>query len=343
MRAAIIGLGAVGTRAARQLASSEGVEAVVLSDARPGRAQLVADALGTIGQADPWNGTGAVPEAVTQCDVAVLAGPSASQLAQAGRLVAAGCHVVSTSDALDDVEGLLDLGPEAAERGVVLVVGAVFSPGLSCVLAKHGSTWFEKVDEIHVARIGTGGPECAHQHHRSFGGHATEWLEGAWVGSPAGSGRELCWFPDPVGAADCYRGALAEPLLLTPAFPGVSRVSSRLAGTRRDRLTARLPMLRPPHPEGAVGAIRVELRGWRAGVSDTVVLGSMDRPAVAGGAVAALAAVHAAEGLMAHHGAAGLADLVDPLVFLRELARRGVRAAVFEGSEAVAETIPTSS
>ena len=31
-------------------------------------------------------------------------------------------------------------------------------------------------------------------------------------------------------------------------------------------------------------------------------------------------------------GAAGLAELVDPVAFLAELARRGVKAAVFEGA-----------
>ena len=84
------------------------------------------------------------------------------------------------------------------------------------------------------------------------------------------------------------------------------------------------------------GALRVELRGWRNGASDTVVLGAMDRPAVAGGAVAALAVVMAASGTLARHGVAGLAEQVEPLPFLTELARRGVRAATFEGADATA-------
>jgi hypothetical protein len=63
-----------------------------------------------------------------------------------------------------------------------------------------------------------------------------------------------------------------------------------------------------------------------------VVLGALDRPAVAAGAVAALAAVWTVEGRLRRHGAAGMAELVEPLPFLLELARRGVRAAVFEGA-----------
>jgi hypothetical protein len=58
----------------------------------------------------------------------------------------------------------------------------------------------------------------------------------------------------------------------------------------------------------------------------------MDRPAVAAGAVAAVVAVAAARGDLATTGAAGLAQLVEPVGFLSELARRGVKAAVFEGA-----------
>ena len=44
------------------------------------------------------------------------------------------------------------------------------------------------------------------------------------------------------------------------------RVTARVAASRRDRLTARLPMLRPPHPEGLIGAVRVEVRGGQGQV-----------------------------------------------------------------------------
>ena len=335
MDIAVVGLGSVGTRAARQLASTAGVTRLVLTDPRSDNLASVTEVLGEIAMSVPWDHTGAFPEAVGQCDAVVLAGPSYVHTDVARRLVAMGCHVVSVSDSVPAVTELLELDSAAKAAGVTVVAGAAFSPGLSGVLARHGASWFDQVDEIHVARTGTGGPACAQQHHRSFGGRAQEWRDGQWSWSASGSGRELCWFPDPVGSADCYRGALPEPILLGPAFPGLKRLSARLAGTRRDRLTARLPMLRRPHPEGDMGAVRVEIRGWRDGTSETVVLGAIDRPGVAAGAVAALAAVEACGGGLARSGAAGLAELVDPLPFLRELARRGVRAAIFTGTESV--------
>jgi saccharopine dehydrogenase-like NADP-dependent oxidoreductase len=327
MRIAVIGLGAVGARAARQLASTDGVDAVVLRDERPERLEEVAGSLGPVAVAEPAAIT-APPEA----DAVVLAVPSGTHAALASELVDRDVPVVSASDSMGDARALLDLGPVAKARGLPLVVGAAFSPGMTCVLARHAASGLDEVDEVHVARLGTGGPACARQHHRALAGTALDWRDGGWLQRQGGSGRELCWFPDPVGAADCYRAALPDALLLVQAFPGVERITARLAATRRDRLTARLPMLRKPHPEGAVGAVRVEVRGRRGRRRETRILGAMDRPAVAAGAVAAVVAVAAARGELATTGAAGLAQLVEPVGFLSELARRGVKAAVFEGA-----------
>jgi hypothetical protein len=180
--------------------------------------------------------------------------------------------------------------------------------------------------------VGTGGPSCAQAHHRALAGAALDWRDGTWVTRRAGSGRELCWFPDPIGGEDCYRAALPDALLLAPAFPGVERITARMGANRRDRITSRFPMLRPPHPEGGPGAARVEVRGRRGAARVVHVLGAMDRPAVAAGTVAALAAFAAGTGQLTRNGAGGLAELVDPLWFLGVLAQRGVKAAVFEGA-----------
>ena len=90
-------------------------------------------------------------------------------------------------------------------------------------------------------------------------------------------------------------------------------------------------MLRKPHPEGLVGAVRVEVRGKRATGSRTCfVLGALDRPAVAAGAVAALAVRWALTGRLSTRRR-GLAAIADPVPFLTELAAVGIKAAAFEG------------
>lgn len=327
MRVAVVGLGAVGARAARQLASTSDVEEVLLRDADEARLREVAASLGPIATAEPASVT-APPEA----DAVVLALPAGDHPAAALPLVEAGVPVVSTSDALADVEALLDLGPLAEASGSVLVAGAAFSPGLTCLLARHAADLFDEVGEVHVARVGTGGPACARQHHRALGGSSVDWRDGGWQRRPAGSGRELCWFPDPVGAADCYRAGLPDALLLVNALGPVDRVTARLAATRRDRLTARLPMLRRPHPEGTIGAVRAEVRGTVDGRVETTVYGAFDRPGVAAGAVAAVTAVAAARGTLGiGPGAHGLAATTAARDLLGELAVRGVKAAAFTG------------
>jgi hypothetical protein len=325
LRVLVCGAGAVGARAARHLVADAGTGRVLVHDADRKRQAAVVASLGDraegVGEPDP-----------ADADIVLLAAPSPRQVAVARAAVSAGRHVVSVADGVGAVERLLDLHAEARERGVVVAVGAGFGPGLSCVLAKHAAGELDQVDEVHVAHHGTGGPACARQHHHALRGVGLDWRDHSWRRRPAGSGRELCFFPDPIGGSDCYRAALPDALLLVPAFPGVGRVTARLAATRRDRMTAGLPMLRRPHAEGRIGGLRVEVRGRRGQVRDTVVLGAVDRPAVAAGTVAAVTVRWLAAGRTLTTGAGGLATLVEPLPFLHELGRSGVRAAVFEGA-----------
>ena len=326
MRALLLGAGAVGARVARQLVEQPEVRRVAVA----GGSQLARAALVESGGPKVHDAGGGIGEE-ERADVVVLAGPAGTHVAAAQAHLALGRPGVSCAASVADVEGLLGLDAEAQARGVPVVVGAGFSPGYTCLLARHASALFDRVDEIHVARSGTGGPACARQHHRALTGLALDWRDGGWQRRRAGSGRELCWFPDPIGASDCYRAELPDALLLVRAFPGVDRVTARLAASRRDRLTAHLPMLRRPHPEGLVGAVRVEVRGQRDGTQDVAVLGALDRPAVATAAVAGLAARWAVDGRIGP-GADGLAGLADPVPFLTALAEVGIKAATFEGA-----------
>lgn len=205
----------------------------------------------------------ALPATLGCGDVVILA-VGGSHARVAADLVARGISVVSVTDDIDDVHELLELHDVCRGIGATLVVGAGMAPGLSGLLARYLSMTLSRCDEIHIAFHATAGPACARQHHRALAGRAVGWHDGAWIERPAGSGRELCWFPEPVGARDCYRAQLPDPLLLHGEFPEVDRISARVSATRRDRLTARLPMLRPPHGEGGIGALRVEVRGTDA-------------------------------------------------------------------------------
>ncbi|MGZ0228474.1 MAG: hypothetical protein ACKVKO_00730 [Acidimicrobiales bacterium] len=322
MRLAIVGCGAVGGQIARRIPSNT-IDQLVLVD--HSQADDLASQLGAYAKSAPI-----VPPDV---DVVVIASRWGSQTAVARQAIRSGASVVAVADSMEDVRGLLALNVEAQERGQTIVVGAGFSPGLTGVMALHASTWMSVVDEIHIAKVGTGGPWCARQHHRALGNPGLDYRRGAWIPRSGGSGRELSWFPDPVGSHDCYRAAMGDPLLIAQLFPEAERVTARMAATRRDRLTARFPMLVPPHPDGGIGGVRVELRGWSEGRREIVVLGSAAPPAEASATVA-MAAVHEfVAPTNVQTGSYPLASLIDPQQFLRRLATQGLHTERFEGAQ----------
>ena len=265
------------------------------------------------------------------CDVVVLAHPAPhAKLAQ--RFLKLGASVVSMSDDLDDVRALLGLQADAAANDAVLVIGCGVAPGLSGLLARYLAAQLHTLDELHVAIHGTAGPECARQHHRALGDTALGWHDNEWIEPPGGSGRDLVWFPEPIAAHDCYRAALADPLLLQRAFPTASRISARVSATRRDRLTARLPMLLPPHATGDLGAVRVEARGADArGSRETVMAGASAPTAELAAAVAAATAITLVD-QRPPPNAYGTADAaLEPLNMLRLATEFGVRVQEFTG------------
>lgn len=323
MRVAVVGVGNVGARAVRQLLSYAEVDEVVVSDAARGRADEVVRQIG-----EPTVRSSGRP--MIGADVTLLAGAAGGHVDMARAAVAAGSHVVSVSDAVGDVRGLLGLDEEARAADRCIVVGAGMAPGLSGLLARLASTSFVDVEEIHVAKAGTGGPACARQHHAALSGDAIDWRDGAFVDRRGRSGRELVFFPEPIGGRDCYRAALPDAVLLAPEFDGVERVTARLSATRRDRVTALLPMMRKPHDDGGPGGVRVEVRGVRPdGGRDSEVLSAVDHPSAAAACVAALSAVRVADGGWGEPGARGLASVDDARPWLRVLAERGVKAARF--------------
>jgi hypothetical protein len=286
-------------------------------------------------------------EDLATADVVACCHPSPhAELAE--RFLDAGVSVVSTSDDPDDVIDLLSIGhvPGMPRRGAAqhrpavdgvstgasLVVGAAMAPGLSGLLARSLAAQLDAVDEVHVAVAGTGGPSCARRHHRALGDRALGWADGDWVERPGGSGRELCWFPEPLGAHDCYRAAHADPILLHLAFAEVQRITLKVAATRRDRLTARLPMLRPPHVGGNDGGLRVEVRGALDGDRRwTVIAGAAGRVAALASAVCAGAVEACLDGQVSP-GIHALGDAtLEPAGILGRAVAHGVTIQEFTG------------
>jgi saccharopine dehydrogenase-like NADP-dependent oxidoreductase len=318
---AVLGAGVTGTRVATTLAGDAALRLGV-HDQRDDLAVVTARSVG---------GVVLDLDEAQRVDAAVLAFP-APHAAVARRLVGNGVAVVSMSDDVDDVEELMTLGLLAQDNDIPVVVGAAMAPGLSGLLARLLADRLAGVDEIHVAMHGTGGPACARQHHRALGGTSIGLHDGEWIKRPGGAGRELCWFPEPVNAYDCYRAEMPDPLLLHRVFPTVGRMTARMSATRRDRFTSRLPMLRPPHKEGGVGGVRVEVRGsLPGGARETLVAGTSVRSGVAAAAVAAAMAQWSLSG----EALTGLVVLGDPRLptadLLERISASGVPLSEFTG------------
>lgn len=281
----IVGAGVVGSRVVEQLVSSG--FPVLVFDRDQYRSRRLA-ALHT------RNGDVRVAESIADLlgsDTTILAmGDSHADIAR--KLLESGTNIVSCGDDVTDVEELLTLDDRAQERGRTVVVGAAAAPGLTGLLVRHLEERLDSIDEAHIAIHGTGGPDCARQHHRALSGQSHGWHDGEWLKRPGGSGRELCWFPEPVGAYDCYRSEMVDPVLLHRAMPQLHRITARTSATRRDRFTSRLPMLTPPHAEGGMGALRVEVRGFLGQARVVEVGGMAERVGQIAGIVAAASAMH---------------------------------------------------
>ena len=293
----IFGAGVVGARVAESL-SIESQTLIVVYDS----SQIVAQRL-----ARRLSETNSLIKATNRSElhrakVVVLAGPL-PHTPVAKEFLGKGVSIVSTSDDIADCLNLLSLSDLATENKATLIIGAASSPGMSGLLVRNLSKAFDSIDEVHIALHGTGGPACARQHHRALSGQSIGWHDGEWLRRPAGSGRELCWFPEPVGAYDCYRGELPDPLLIKRAFPELVRVTARVSATRRDRVFARLPMLIPPRAEGGMGGLRVEVRGTKNGERVVDVVGVAERVGQVAGVVSGCVARSISVGEISQPGA----------------------------------------
>ncbi|MGH8991428.1 MAG: hypothetical protein ACRDZ7_07870, partial [Acidimicrobiia bacterium] len=290
----------------------------------------VAEALGPLAEAIDWSPADPLPPGVAAVAVAADAGV---ERAVVERGLERRVPVACSSDDPDRVRSLLDLDDAAREAGISVAAACGLAPGLSDVLARHAAGALEVANEVHVARAGWAGPACAGRLHRSYKGVALEWRDGAWVRERAGSGRQVVWFPDPVGGLDCRRAASAQAQLLVGALPRLNRVSMRVARNQAEAYRRRTR--RPPEVEGDWGATWVEVRGRRGRAEEVLVYGVVDRMGFAAGTVLGVAAGWLAglgEPAVTQTGVHGLGALFEPVPFLAELAGRGVTAAAFEGA-----------
>ena len=323
----LVGAGAVGARAARQLVDTPGVERLLIADARPARAAEVGGVMGDAAEIVDWQPRMGLPDGV---DAVACAVPAGDDVAIVRCALDAGVRCVSASDDTATIQELLELDTAAYEGGVAVVVGAGLAPGLADVLVRHAAESFDVVDEVNVARWGAAGEASASSLRVALGDRGAELRDGALADLRKRGGEELVWFPNPVDARPC------EPVsngleLLSHAVPDLARGTIRFG--RAEKPNRSWPRRNDPMKEW--GALRVEVWGRRGAMREPVVYGAIDRTATATGTVLALTTAALAGALpgvlRSTAGVRGLGGVVEPRAFLAELARRGVKVAIFEG------------
>jgi hypothetical protein len=324
----LVGAGAVGARAARQLTDTPSIDRVLIVERRTTHAEQVVAAMGPRAELLEWTAESPLPAGV---DAVACALPAGNEQPIASRALEAGVPFASAGDDESDLMGLRSLTEAARRSGVAIIAGCGLAPGLSDVLARHAADAFDEVDEIGVARAGTSGDACIATTSRALRGGAAELRDGVYEETRRRGGHELVWFPEPIGPRDCERVATGVHLL-SAAVPDATRITVRLA---TDDTGARQRWLRRRDPEGSWGAVRVEVWGRRGAVREPIVYGAIERTAIAAGTVlgvTAAALAGALPGLLAPSaGVFGLGAVAQPRAFLAELSRRGVKAAIFEG------------
>ena len=230
-----------------------------------------------------------------------------------------------------------DPGPARARRaprreaGVPVIVGAGLAPGLSDVLVRHAADGLDTIDDVNVARWGAAGDASASTVRVALADRGAELRDGEIVPLAKRGGEELIWFPNPVDARGCEPVSNGLELLLH-AVPGLGRATIRFSRPEKPGWT--LP--RRADPVNEWGAIRVEVWGTRGPTHEPVVYGAIERTEIAAGTVLALTRRGAGRRAARAGGARARACTVSggswcPRAFLAELARRGVKVAVFEG------------
>jgi hypothetical protein len=323
----LVGAGAVGGRAARQLVETPGIDRLLVTDARPARAAQVVEVMGAGAETIDWHPGNGLPDGVDAVAAAVPAGDDVTVVRDA---IDAGVPCATATDDAATIHLLLELDGAATEHAVPVVIGAGLAPGLGDVLLRHACDAFDLIDDVNIARWGVAGEASASTVRVALAERGAELRGGRVEPLVKRGGEELVWFPDPVDARACEPVANGLELLLHAA-PDLERATVRFAPPEKP--TRSWP--RRSDPVNEWGAVRVEAWGRRGAARDAVVYGAIERTEVAAGTVLALTAGALAGALpglaTATPGVHGLGGVVQPRAFLAELSRRGVKVAVFEG------------
>lgn len=241
--------GAMGRRAAEILAKSSEVEVLTLAGRRLHAVQALAEQVGGPSRAISLDvrDHSAVVAALKGHDVAAGAvGPYylfEARLAKAA--IEAKVPYVSICDDHDAAQEVFGLDKQARERGITILTGAGWTPGLTNILTKKGVAMLDKATRVNIAWAGAladadGLASMLHALH-IFTGQVPSFSQGRQAMVPAGTGKQVVTFPQPVGPVPVYHTGHPEPITIPRFIPGLEEVTLR--GGLTEALVTRLTLM----------------------------------------------------------------------------------------------------
>lgn len=356
------GAGDMASRAVRDLANQPDVTTLTIADFNLPAARALKEELDGAGKqiVVQWvdaNDHASLLQAIRGHEVVASGvGPFYRFEARVARAaIEAGAHYVSLCDDYDAAAAVLELDARAREKGVTVLTGLGWTPGLSNVLARKGAATFDQVDEINVAwgssaSDSNGYAVILHTLH-IFTGLVPTFQRGQTRLVPAGSGPERVRFPEPVGEISVYHLGHPEPVTLPRFLPGLKTVTLkgglseqflndlgiwlarlRLTDTPEKKdflghlIKALLPYLSQiGQPTEPCSAVRVDVSGWRAGAYGTVSYGAAAHMCDLTGLPLAVGALMLGRGEIDRPGVVAPEVCVPVEPFLAALAARGLR------------------
>jgi len=359
---ALGGAGDMGSFAVRDLASRDEVTELMIADYDAEKADALARELG---DRCSWrkidaNDATSLASAIEGFDVATGAiGPFYKYEYKVARAALdAGVDYVSICDDYDAAEAVFELDAAAKKKGVLILTGLGWTPGLSNILARMGADRLDEVEAVAVAWGGSasdseGYAVILHTIH-IFTGFVPTYQHGRHRLVQAGSDREPILFPDPVGMVNVYNLGHPEPVTIpkyikTPnvtlkgglseqELNQVARWIDKLHMTRtvsrKDAVGKLIKFLGPVlfklgQPDMPCSAIRVDVTGTKGGKTQQVTFGAADHMNAITGYPLAIGALMMGSGEIKGKGVMAPEAIVPPGRFLEELGARGVK--VYEG------------
>ncbi len=368
MKVLVLGAsGSVGRYVAAEVGRNPLVDVILIASRRAQVAEKVARLLGgpsdrvrpvTVDITDRTSGL----QAFNAADVVVSAAGPAYLLEEPSVELAAesGTPYVSLADDHASTKSVFALSDSAEKGGATVISGCGLAPGLSNLLVDLCAGELETVEDIEIAiarsSAESDGDATAMHFLFELTQPAPSISEHRTLQERAGTAPRLIYFPEPVGWIETFRCGHPEIETLPRRFGNLRSLQFRVGltekaamdvaraaatfgvvrneGGRRAFLKATNP-LRPviermPPRGPAWTALRVDVRGLKAGRQDTISYGAVDHLRNFASVPISMVASKLASGDIKKPGVHTLEQVVRSNQFLAEVGQRGVRVARLE-------------